>query len=110
MTAVTPTSVKNNKTYNVAGFLGGAGSYISWTCALTVQVGNVAGMAYAGAYSAYYGSMAGMTSAFGATTWSNPALNGLGAPFLTYGVGRWVGQLETTMSVNLNYAFSRQLP
>ncbi|MDE3177319.1 MAG: VCBS repeat-containing protein [Pseudomonadota bacterium] len=109
MTALSLTSVKNNNYYRQSGALGGAGGYLTWTCSLVDMIGSIAGLPYTGPYTAFSGSMAAMTSYFGPSTWSNPALTAIGAPFSDTGVGFFAGQLETTSHAALTYTFSQPL-
>ncbi len=103
-------SVTNNASFSVAGALGGAGGYISWTGTVTARIGNVAGIPYTGSYSVYGGSMAAMASNFAPTNWTNPALTALGAPYADVGLGVFAGTLDTTAVETIGYAFSSPIP
>lgn len=106
MSLLFSTQVKNNLSYILSGALAGAGSYITWTGSVTDQIAAVGGTPYLGNYNAYFGTMAGMTGQFGATTWSNASLAAIGAPYATVGLGQWGDMLNTTSVSTIAYAFS----
>src|SRR5580698_8674598 len=99
------TSVKNTKTYQISGDFGD-GAAILWVGTVTDQIAADGGAAYEGPYTAFYGSLAGLTGYFAPTTWSNPALAAAGAPFLDLGLANWTGELNTTTTDTISYSFS----
>ena len=110
MTLLVNTQVKNRQSYSLTGALAGAGDYITWTGTVTDQIAADGGMAYLGAYAAYFGAMEAVASLFGATTWSNNALTAIGAPYDTVGLGQWGGMLNTTSVDTIAYTFSSPVP
>jgi hypothetical protein len=108
--AVQQTNVKNKKSYQLSGYLGGAGSYIGWTGTATENIDPVANIVYTGNYLAFYGTLASLAAVFNATTWSNTTLQGLGAAYMTYGLGVWAGQLNTTATETIAYTFTSAVP
>ena len=110
MTLLQQSTVKNKKSYSVSGYLGGPGSYIAYTGTVTANIANVAGVPYSGSYNAYFGALAGITALDGATTWSNPVLQALGAPYSDVGLGVWAAQLNTTATETIAYSFTSAVP
>jgi len=110
MPLLVASTVKNNKSYQMVGALGGDGAGILWTGTVTDQIAADAGAAYAGTYTAFYGSMAGLTDYFATTDWSNAAIAAVGAPFLDLGLASWTGEVDTTTTDTISYSFSAPVP
>ncbi len=111
MAAATQTSVRNNNAYTVSGKLGGTGSYISWTGTVTDKIASVAGIPYNGFYTAYFGGLQAMTGLLGTTAaWNDDEMLSLGAPYSVVGLGLFAGQLNTTSTDAIAYAFSSPVP
>ena len=110
MSVIVNGQLRNGQSVTLGGALAGAGSYITWTGTLTDTIAADGGAPYTGLYDDYFGTLAGLAGLFGATTWSNPALTAIGAPYYAVGMGEWANMLATTSVDTIAYSFSAPVP